>query len=154
MKRVKPRLLFQAVAFTMGASTLLLTLAKSYGALVAYVIVFSATDGMMIATYIIECLNSVEESKRASTLGFVLLFSGVGDLSSPPLSGFMADQFGNYIAAFLMAGGVGIIASSIPFLFLCLKKENEKNTDDDAENLEDPAASEDVAAEKDLPNSL
>lgn len=36
-------------------------------------------------------------------------------------SGLIADRLGNYIAAFLMAGGVGIIASLLPFLLLCVK---------------------------------
>ena len=42
----------------------------------------------------------------------------------------MADRFGNYIAAFLMAGGVGIIGSLIPFLLLCLKLESDNQTDE------------------------
>lgn len=45
----------------------------------------------------------------------------------------MADQFGNYIAAFLMAGGVGIIASLMPFLLLCFKRESVKNNIDEIE---------------------
>ena len=34
----------------------------------------------------------------------------------------MADKDGNYIAAFLMAGGAGIMSSLIPFLLLCFKR--------------------------------
>ena len=55
--------------------------------MVAYAIVFSMADGIMVATYIIELLNSVEESKRASVFGFSMMFAGIGALSSPPLSG-------------------------------------------------------------------
>ena len=32
--------------------------------------------------------------------------------------GLIADRLGNYIAAFFMAGGVGIIVSLLPFLLL------------------------------------
>ena len=35
----------------------------------------------------------------------------------------MADEFGNYFAAFLMAGGVAIVASLIPFLLICVKQK-------------------------------
>ena len=55
----------------------------------------------------------------------------------------MADTFGNYIAAFLVAGGVGVIASFIPFLLLCVKRESEENIDDDIEQEEDQQQSED-----------
>ena len=65
---------------------MLLTLAKTYGALVAYAIVFSAADGLMITTFIIECLKSVEEWEKASVFGLQMMFSGVFALSSPPLS--------------------------------------------------------------------
>ena len=37
---------------------MLLTLTKTYGALLAYVIVFSLADGIMVTTYIIALLNS------------------------------------------------------------------------------------------------
>ena len=43
--------------------------------------------------------------------------------------GLMADKVGNYIAAFLMAGGGGILASLIPFLLLCLKRELNIDSD-------------------------
>ena len=65
---------------------MLLTLAKSYGALVAYAIVFSAADGIMI-TFIIVSFASVDELKRASTFGFIMMSSDVTSLSSPPLLG-------------------------------------------------------------------
>ena len=86
IKCINTRLLFQATTFIMGASTMLLTLAKTYGALVAYAIVFSAADGLMITTFIIECLKSVEEWEKASVFGLQMMFSGVFALSSPPLS--------------------------------------------------------------------
>ena len=58
--------------------------------------------------------------------------------------GLMADQVGNYIATFLMAGRVGILASHIPFLLLCLKRE--LNTDSNIEEVEnDQEHNKDVA---------
>ena len=87
MECVKPIRLFQVAAFIVGTSTMLLTLTKTYGALVAYAIVFSLADGIMVTTYIIALLNSVKEALRASTFGFSMMCGGVGALSSPPLSG-------------------------------------------------------------------
>ena len=70
---------------------MLLTLAKTYAALVVYAITFSVADGMMVTSLIIECMESVEESKRASTFGFVLMNGGVFGLGSPPLAGTWAE---------------------------------------------------------------
>ena len=39
----------------------------------------------------------------------------------------MADKFGNYTAAFLMAGGVGVVGSIIPFTLLCVKREQDQD---------------------------
>lgn len=87
MKYINTLRLFQAATFIMGASTMLLTLAKTYAALVVYVITFSVADGMMVSTFIIKCMGSVEESKRASVIGFVAMAGAGFSLSSPPLSG-------------------------------------------------------------------
>ena len=51
------------------------------------------------------------------------------------LSGLMADTFGNYFVAFIVAGGVGVVGSLLPFILLCLKREagrDEQNTQEDA----------------------
>ena len=56
----------------------------------------------------------------------------------------MADKFGNYFAAFLMAGGVAIVASLIPFLLICVKQEQKKNFDDDVEETVSPGQLEGV----------
>ncbi|KAJ7330738.1 hypothetical protein OS493_021667 [Desmophyllum pertusum] len=130
----------------MGASTMLLTLAKTYVALIVYVVIFSMADGMLITTFLIECMHmkTVEESKRSSAFGFAMMSSGICALSSPPLSGFMADTFGNYIAAFLMAGGVGVIGSLIPFLLICVKRESEQNFDNNIEGIMDQGESEHI----------
>jgi len=140
IKSVKAIRLFQVAAFIVGTSTMLLTLTKTYGTLVAYAIVFSLADGMMVTTCLIVLLNSVKEALRASAFGFSMMCAGVGAVTSPPLSGLMADKAGNYIAAFLMAGGVGIISSLIPFLLLCFKRE-----DYDTEDEELQGCNEDVA---------
>ena len=52
----------------------------------------------------------------------------------------MADKDGNYIAAFLMAGGAGIMSSLIPFLLLCFKRGGHDTEDEELQGRnEDPA---------------
>ncbi|CAH3175123.1 unnamed protein product [Porites lobata] len=134
LKWIKARVLVQASAFAMGTSVILLTLAKTYGALVAISIVFSASDGIWNVTFLIECLNSVEESKQASAFGFTMISAGVFALGGPPLIGFIADKSGNYIAAFITAGGAGIVASLVPFLLVCVNRGSERNVVTDIED--------------------
>ena len=87
MRFIRALRLFQAACFILGTSTLLLTLAKTYAALVVYAITFSMADGMMISTFFVECLEFVEGSKRASFFGFMSLTGAGFILSGPPLSG-------------------------------------------------------------------
>lgn len=61
----------------------------------------------------------------------------------------MADKLGNYIAAFLMAGGFGIIASIIPFSLICVKREPEKHTDHDFELELNQVQSEEIDVDED-----
>ena len=61
------------------------------------------------------------------------------------LSGFIADHFGNYIPAFLLAGGQAIIASLAPFLLFCVKRRSEDNNDLDIEEAEGLGQSENAA---------
>ena len=47
----------------------------------------------------------------------------------------MADKLGNYVAAFLVAGGVGVVSSFIPFLLLCSR--NSKREEIEIEEIID-----------------
>jgi len=144
MRIVKVGVLQQSAAFIVGSSTMLLILAKTYVVMVLYVITFGFADGIMVTSLIIECIQSVEESKRASAFGFFMLVGGIVGITSPPLAGFMADKFGNYIAAFLMAGGVGIIGSLVPFLLFLVKNESEQNINQDIDETVDQKQSGDI----------
>ena len=71
----------------MTASTMLLTLAKSYFVVFAYAIFFSSADGLLITSMIVEILKAVKEDEKASAVGLLMLFSGISALIGPPLSG-------------------------------------------------------------------
>ena len=87
LKFVNSRLLLQAAIFIMAASTMLLTLAKTYFGVFTYAIFFSSADGLMITSMIVEILKAVKEDEKASAVGLLMLFSGISALISPPLSG-------------------------------------------------------------------
>lgn len=56
----------------------------------------------------------------------------------------MADKFGNYIAAFLIAGGIGIIGSLVPFLLFWVKSDSEQNINQVIDETVDQKDSEDI----------
>lgn len=58
----------------------------------------------------------------------------------------MADRFGNYIGAFLLAGGFGIIASIIPVFLMCVKRESMEPTEHDFKLELDQVQDEEIAA--------
>ena len=88
MRFIKVRLLQQSATFIVGSSTMLLILAKTYVGMVVYVIPFGFADGIMVTSIIIEFIESVEESKRASAFGFFfMLVGGIVGITSPPLAG-------------------------------------------------------------------
>ncbi|XP_068682464.1 monocarboxylate transporter 4-like [Montipora foliosa] len=127
---INSQFLYQAAVFLSGASIMLLVVAKTYPALAGVVVLFSLADGLTVSSFIIELFKSVKESQRASSLGFCMMAGVICTFSSPPLSGLMADRFGNYAPAFLMAGAVGVLASPVPFALSCMKRESSREQDE------------------------
>ena len=67
---------------------MLLSLAQTYAALALYAIVFSMADGILLSTFIVECMEVVdEESKRASLIGLITVCGAGFVLGAPPLFG-------------------------------------------------------------------
>lgn len=60
----------------------------------------------------------------------------------------MADRFGNYVGAFLLAGGFGIIASIIPFFLMCVKRESKEPAEHDIKLELDQVQDEEIAADE------
>ena len=87
IKRVNSLFLYQAAMFVLGASTILLSQAKTFDSLAAVVVVFSVADGAMVSTVIIVLFRSVQVFQRAPCLGFNMMSAGVFIVCSPPLSG-------------------------------------------------------------------
>lgn len=120
-KRLHNSYIYQGVLLIIGVSTLLVTLAKSYGAFVAYALVFGFTDGAWATVNNIQAVSCVDESRAASAFGFMLLAGSLTSMVGPPISGLAADKFGSYDPAFYMAGGALLTASLIQCVFFYLK---------------------------------
>ena len=76
------------------------------------------------------CLNS---SLLAFNIHFLQTYLTI---KSFRLTGLIADRVGSYVPAFLMAGGIIVVAAAIPFVLLCacLKRSNVPLQDEKAEN--------------------
>jgi len=70
-----------------GISTMLLTLAQNYAALVGYAVVFGFCDGAMATVFNIQALTCVDHSRAASAYGLTLMIGSVTSMVGPPLSG-------------------------------------------------------------------
>ena len=57
----------------------------------------------------------------------------------------MADKLGNYFAAFLLAGAVGVLTAIILLSFLCIKKKAEEITADSIDGADVHELKSDIA---------
>ena len=87
IKRLDNFYILQSVLLLNGVSTILLTLAQKYEALVAYAIIFGFGDGSMATAVNIIALTCVDHSRAASSFGFFLMISSATSLAGPPISG-------------------------------------------------------------------
>ena len=79
--------ILQGMLLLNGVSTILLTLAQKYEALVAYAVIFGFGDGAMSTAVNVIALTCVDHSRAASAFGSLLFIASVTSLAGPPISG-------------------------------------------------------------------
>lgn len=156
IKRLENLYILQSVLLINGVSTILLTLAQKYEALVAYSVVFGFGDGVMASVFNILILTCVDPSRAASSFGYFLLIVSVTSLAGPPIAGLTADKLGSYGPAFYMAGGAYAAAALTPSILYCVKNKEEKKKEllpsnkeiaDDAQEFEERSSHEELCAD-------
>ncbi|KAJ7358890.1 hypothetical protein OS493_020728 [Desmophyllum pertusum] len=107
-----------------GICLLLLPLARSYNAMVAFSVLFGVMDGGrygLMPLVVIECVGQ----KRTDTAWGYLVFSvGFASGIGPTFIGFIADSAGAYGPAFFTAGGIMVFGSSLVFLKNFIEKKD------------------------------
>ncbi|XP_028519032.1 monocarboxylate transporter 13 isoform X2 [Exaiptasia diaphana] len=111
----------QVGAFTMAISMLLLQLATKYYHFVIYSVFLGFGCGILVTTIVLVLLRTVEPRLRYVSFPFGQMFISIGNLTGPPLIGFIADQTGSYKPAFYTAGSICFLAFFISFLQYCFK---------------------------------
>ena len=93
IKRLENLYILQGVLLINGVSTILLTLAQKYEALVAYSVVFGFCDGVMASVFNILILTCVDPSRATSSFGYFLFIVSVTSLAGPPIAGGLIMSF-------------------------------------------------------------
>ena len=76
-----------------GSSHVFLSQAKTYGHLIAFSCLYGLADGVVLGTFFICILNSVEASKKASAFGLSALCYGPLVATGPALAGMYIKMF-------------------------------------------------------------
>ena len=84
---INPVYLYQSAEFIAGLSTILVTLAKDYTAMIVFVVTYGFCDGTFISTLNIILMTCVDASKRAAALGWNMQFTTIFMASGPPVAG-------------------------------------------------------------------
>lgn len=131
IKLINSFYVYQSVEFIVGLSSILVTLAKDYAALIVFMVVYGICDGTFVTTLNVILMTCVDTDKRPASLGWNMQVTSIFLASGPPIAGLIADQSGSYDSAFYMSGSVVILAALVPFSLLFTKRkengcENEK----------------------------
>ena len=79
--------LYQSVEFAVGFSTILITQANGYTAMIVFAVVYGFCDGAFVTTLNVILLTCVEGFKRPAALGWQMLVASIFQASGPPIAG-------------------------------------------------------------------
>ncbi len=93
-------------------------------------VAFGLTAWSIPAIMAAACGDFLGPRLAPAALGFITLFFGVGQAAGPGIAGAMADAFGSFAPAFLLAGGAALLgAAGSTTLHLAIKIKLPSNTD-------------------------
>ena len=78
---------YQAVEFVVGFSTILVTQASDYTAMIAFAVIYGFCDGAFVTTINVIVMTSVEGTKRPAALGWQMQVTSIFLGSGPPIAG-------------------------------------------------------------------
>ncbi|XP_048854535.1 monocarboxylate transporter 5 isoform X2 [Brienomyrus brachyistius] len=112
-----------------GLINLLSPLATNYVQLMVYAVFFAVFCGGYMALMLPVLVDLVGVDKVNNSMGFSMLFVGLGCLTGPPLAGFLYDYTQTYDCSFYLAGVCYLLSSVSLFLEPLAQKwqEQKKN---------------------------
>ena len=87
VRGINPFHLYQSVEFVVGLSTILVTLAKDYTAMIIFMVFYGFCDGTFITTLNVILMTCVDATKRSAALGWNMQFTTIFMASGPPIAG-------------------------------------------------------------------
>ncbi|XP_078371646.1 monocarboxylate transporter 10-like isoform X1 [Oculina patagonica] len=118
--------LYQGAMTINGLCVVCLPFARSFGSVVAVIVVFGLMDGAMMGQFSLLVLKCVSKDKLNQAWGYIMLFIGLSICIGPPMAGLMTDKFGSYTVTFYTAGAILIAGASITTLMAFVKQQPEK----------------------------
>ncbi len=89
-------------------------------------ILFGITAWSIPAIMAATCGDVLGARLAPAALGFITLFFGVGQAIAPSIAGFIADTYGSFLSAFLLAGSVSVLgALGSSFIRFQIQASNE-----------------------------
>lgn len=125
MRHINPVYVYFIGLILDGSDVVFLSQAKTYGHLIAFSFLYGLADGLLVGTFYIAILNSVEVTQKASAFGLSALCYGTTVATGPALAGFMTDHLHSYIPSFILAAVAEFVAATLLLILICDKKKTE-----------------------------
>ena len=87
VRGINPFYVYQLAEFIVGLSSILVTLAEDYTAMIAFAVVYGFCDGTFITTLNVILMTCVDASKRPAALGWNMQFTSIFLATGPPIAG-------------------------------------------------------------------
>ncbi|XP_041373533.1 monocarboxylate transporter 12-like [Gigantopelta aegis] len=96
-----------------GVVTCFVPFYDSYGMLAAYTVVFGLSVAVFVSLRSIIMVELMGLDKLTNAFGLVIMCQGISSFIGAPLAGTIADSFGNYNAAFYLAGATFVVGGAV-----------------------------------------
>jgi len=136
VKRNGNRIVLQQVSFvSIGVCTMLLTLAQRFGdhvflAMLTFCFVLGIFDGCFITMLGPIAFDLCGAAGAGQAIGFLLALCSVPLTLGPPVAGYIYDQVGNYVPAFLAAGVPPMVGAVAMCSIRCIHSDTQKQDPD------------------------
>ncbi|XP_070532671.1 monocarboxylate transporter 13-like [Ptychodera flava] len=112
-----PLLMFSSHLFFAGMSLLLVPIGDSFPVFAVLFVVFGYSVGVYFSVIPICLREGLGVQNLATSLGWVFLAIGLGDILGPPIAGWLFDISSNYNYCFIMVGTLDILAAVTVLLY-------------------------------------
>ncbi|KAK3698833.1 hypothetical protein QZH41_016040 [Actinostola sp. cb2023] len=142
--KVSVFLVNQVAGFLITTAIMVLMFATDDKGFIAFAVLYGLGNGSFMVSMYLIWLNTVSPKYKSVGLACGEVVASIGVLTGSPFIGFLADRAGNYNVSLMVAAGIVLVASMIPFLRFCFMKSGvyevekvlKKQVEGDEEKIE------------------